>query len=191
MIAISETLGTRHAELVVEIEEEVIEFLNDQLVEGDADTLEKIVHEVIGPPDARVNEEKIGLVAQKVDLRDLATEPNMQDVISGTIDGGADIALTEINGTVVAKKNGDIGKPIRLLNGSDEPGDGIRTTNKETNQLREGGEIDEKGSGVSLIVHFLWQFLLPRPIIFAMKNTAPPISIFIDLLAMVKCDIES
>lgn len=158
LVTVTETLGTGHAELVVEVEEEVVKLLNDQLIERDGHLLKEIVHQVVGPSQPSVGEDTlVGLdgneVLVQIDQRDLAAEPNVEDVIGGSVDGGSDVTLAEVDGADVTELNGDVREPIRLLDTGDEPGNRIRTTEKETAQLGESCQIDETGSSSSLIVH--------------------------------------
>ena len=111
-VTVTNPLRAALAKLVVEVEPVVIKLLDDKLVERDVDLLKQVVHKVAGPSDARVGEDTGGTtndtILNQLKLGDLSAEPNVQNVICGTVNVSADVLLSEIHDTTVSQNDGQV-----------------------------------------------------------------------------------
>ena len=137
---VTSLLGSRDREGGPEIELRGLNLHGDEVVEGDGDLLDEIVHEVLNP--------------EILECRDWSDDgggdlqPGLEEVISSTGDGDGP-GVAEISGTGSrGEDNRDLREPGGLDVLSDEVGDGILPTIKVGLEGVKGGKIDESRSDV-------------------------------------------
>lgn len=141
---VGKLLLCRDAEGGVKVEPEVVELLHNQLVERDRDLLEEVVHKVVGPPNGSILTDG----TEEANIRELAAEPHVQNVVGGAVDRGGNVLLTKADRAVVTESDRDVGEPVRLLHGGDKPRHGVGTTIQKSFDLGESREINETNSWV-------------------------------------------
>ncbi len=120
-VTVSNTLGSRLAELEVKVEPERLKLLNREVIEGQSHLLKKIVHQVASPTDRAVHEETSRIRMLELNLGDLAAEPDVENIITRTGNQRRNILLVKVNRSRVAKLNWNVRKPITLLQTCDKP----------------------------------------------------------------------
>lgn len=143
-------LGGRDAEVVVEVQPSGVELLNREFVEGDCHLLHQIVHEVVGPTDGIRGTSVVTVGARgalQTDTGDLHAQPDVQHVITATIDRGGELLVKAGSARHVTQADGHEGEPVGLLHTANEIGDGHGTTIHIGGQIIESSEINESDGG--------------------------------------------
>lgn len=154
-VLVANALGTRLAELVVHVKPETVELLHSQLVKGNGNLVEDVVHKVASPS------QRSGVVniSNETNLGDTTAEPNAHDVVTRSVDRSTHITLTEVNRASVAKRNRDVREPVTLLNSGDEPRNRVGTTVQVTLELGESCEVNKDITCVSRASrHFILKY---------------------------------
>ena len=144
---VTSLLGSRDREGGPEIELRGLNLHGDEVVEGDGDLLDEIVHEVLNPEVLVSGGNGIAGGGGSDDGGgDL--QPGLEEVISSTGDGDGP-GVAEISGTGSrGEDNGNLGEPGGLDVLAHEVGDGILPTVKVGLEGVKGGKIDESRSDV-------------------------------------------
>lgn len=152
-VTVSDTLGTRLAELEVKVEPVGLKLLNRQVVKGQGDLLKEVVHQIASPANGAVHVETSSVGVLELNLGDGATEPHVEDVVTRAVNGGRHVLLVKVNRARVAELNRDVREPVGFLKPSNEPGHSLGTTVEGTVKGVVGCQVDEADRGTCRRTH--------------------------------------
>lgn len=146
-VPVTDALGSIDVELGVKVEPVAVKLVDNQIIEGDVDLFNKIVHEVSGPADGGISVDGTTSIG-RTDSNERKTDakPGVEDVIAGTIHGRGEFVTETGKTRNVSENNGEEREPISLFDGTHEIGDRRATTIKVRLQVGEGRQIYETGS---------------------------------------------
>lgn len=148
-VTVTEALSLRQAELEVHIKPMRIKLVNRHLIEHQRNLGEQVVHQVTRPANASIavdirhRRRRHGKDA-KSNLRDLAVEPHVQDVIRAAAKRNRSIALVEVMDTLVTERARDEREPIGLHDTTDKVAHSLGRTVKMRVREIECGKIDKR-----------------------------------------------
>lgn len=126
-VQVTLTLLADATPLKVVIEPIVIILLDLEVVEFDLNVANQVVHQIVNPTDGR---SRLGINrVLEADRGEASAQKGGKDIITLTRQGKACFASTELSGdSNVAEGDWNVRKPVRLLDGRDEPGNAMGAT---------------------------------------------------------------
>jgi len=119
--------------------------MDAQFVEGDVNFLDKVVHKVVGPS----NKDTLGRELSGIEFKfgNFDSEPDIQYIVSRSVNGGRKFFSEVADTTAVSKSGGNEGEPIGFGDTSDEVCDSHSSTIEVCGKFIECSQIYKSDSG--------------------------------------------
>lgn len=150
---ITSSLILADTEHIVDVEPVAVELLSEEFVELESNLVKDVVEEIASPTDCATSECRTSGL-NDLNLGNTATEIDVQEVVSVTVNVGRSISGSEGVVRDVADNDREEREPIALLESTNEVCDSARATILITFELTECADIDVENLN-SLDRHFV------------------------------------